>query len=257
MVDLHAHILPGIDDGPRTSAEALAMARAAAAAGTRVLAATPHVNARFDPAPARIEQGLEELRELLAAERVPLELAAGAEVAQARLADLDDDALRARALGGGRHVLLECEPRGRDVEADVVELIARGHGVLLAHAERCRVFRADPSLIERLVDAGALVSVTAGSLTGAFGRGPEGLALALLERGLVHDVSSDAHDPLHRSPDRRAAARVVERMRGGAEWWRWLVSAAPAAVLAGDPLPPAPAAPPVRRRSGLRGLLGR
>jgi protein-tyrosine phosphatase len=254
VVDLHAHILPGIDDGPRTSAEALAIARAAVAAGTRVLAATPHVNARWDPSPARIREGVAELRELLAAEQVPLELAGGAEVAQARLADLDDDALRALALGAGRHVLLECEPPGRDVEVDVRELLARGHGVLLAHAERCRVFRSDPSLIARLVDAGALVSVTAGSLTGAFGRGPETLALGLLERGLVHDVASDAHDPLHRSPDQRPAGQVVQRLRGGEAWWSRLSEAVPAALLAGAALPPAPAEPPVRRRSALAWL---
>ena len=255
MIDLHAHILPGIDDGPATSAEALAIARAAVAAGTSVLAATPHVNTRFNPSPARIDESLAELRELLAEERIPLALESGAEVAQSRLADIDDAALRALALGAGRHVLLECEPPGRDVEADVADLLVRGHGVLLAHAERCRIFRADPTLVARLVDAGARVSVTAASLTGAFGRGPQALALALLERGLVHDVSSDAHDVEMRSPDRRGAARVVRRMRRGVAWWRWLSSEAPAAVLEGEELPPAPDRPPVGRRSPLGRLL--
>jgi len=255
VVDLHAHILPGIDDGPATSAEAVAIARAAVAGGTRVLAATPHVNTRFDPSPERIEQELAALRDVLAAEGVQLELVGGAEVAQARLPDLDDGALRALALGEGRHVLLECEPPGRDVEADVGDLLARGHGVLLAHAERCRVFRADPTLVARLVDAGALVSVTAASLTGAFGRGPKGLALALLERGLVHDVASDAHDPVHRSPDQRAAGRVIARMRGGDAWWRRVSSDVPAALLAGEVPPPPPGEPPAQRRSPLGRLL--
>ena len=257
MVDLHAHILPGIDDGPATSAAALAIARAAAAAGTRVLTATPHVNARFDPSPDRIEQGVAELRELLAAEGVELELAAGAEVAHARLAELDDDTLAALALGRGRHVLLECEPPAdRDLEADVRDLIARGHGVLLAHAERCRMFHADPALVARLADAGALVSVTAGAFGGAFGRGPERLALALLERGLVHDVASDAHDPVHRSPDLRAAGRLVRRLRGGSDWWRWVSETLPGAVVAGGPLPEPPAEPPAPRRGALRWLPG-
>jgi protein-tyrosine phosphatase len=257
VVDLHAHILPGIDDGPSTSAQAVAIARAAVAAGTRVLAATPHVNARFDPAPAEIAQGVEELRALLAAEDVPLQLVGGAEIAQARVAELDDEALCALALGSGRHVLLECQPpAARDVEADVHDLLERGHGVLLAHAERCEVFRSDPPLVARLVEAGALVSITAASFTGAFGGGAERLALALLANGLVHDIASDAHDPEHRSPDQRPARRRVERMRGGDEWWRWLTDAVPAALIAADPLPPAPAEPPATRRRRLRRLLG-
>ncbi len=249
MVDLHAHVLAGVDDGPATAGEALAVARAAAAAGTRVLVATPHVNARYDPSPGEVAERVEALRAVLAAEEVALDLATGAEIAHQRLDDLDDDRLRAHSLGGAGMLLLECEPpASRDVEADVADLLSRGHGVLLAHTERCRIFRQEPAAVARLVAAGAHVSVTAASFTGAFGEPARRFAAALLQAGLVHAIASDAHDARVRVPDAAAGARAISRrMRGAAAWHRWLTDAAPAAMLAGAPLPPPPGPPPQPR----------
>ena len=250
MVDLHAHILPGIDDGPRSLDDALAFARAAVAAGTRVLAATPHVNDRFDPAPGEVVAAVGELEEALAGAGIPLALATGAEVAHARLGDLDADRLAAHSLGGRGVILLECEPpAARDVEEDVTALLNRGHGVLLAHAERCRVFRDDPGLVARLAEAGAFVSVTAASFAGAFGASAERLAFVLLEAGLVDDIASDAHDANHRRPDLCAGHRAIgRRLHGAGEWARWLVDESPAALLAGEQPPAAPGPPPTPRR---------
>ena len=256
MVDLHAHILPGLDDGPRDLDDALALARAAVAAGTRVLAATPHVNGRFDPAPAEIAAAVAELEEALEAEGIPLALKPGAEIAHARLGDLDAETLAAHSLGRRGVILLECEPPAeRSVEEDVAALLDRGHGVLLAHAERCRVFRNDPGMVARLAEAGAFVSVTAGSFAGAFGASAERFAFVLLEAGLVDDIASDAHDARHRPPDLLAGHRAIgRRLHGARDWGRWLVDESPAALLAGEQPPPAPGPPPAPRRGLARWL---
>ena len=101
MIDLHSHILPGLDDGPATLEGSLELARAAVDAGTRTILATPHINddARIDA--ARVAAGLEVLRPALAEAEIPLEVLPGGEIAIWRLTDLDDDALRSLALGGG------------------------------------------------------------------------------------------------------------------------------------------------------------
>ena len=234
MIDLHAHILPGVDDGPATIEAALEMARVATAAGTRAIATTSHVNYvnRLDPADLRSAR--EALAARLAEAGIELELLAGGEIAPSRLPDLDDDELRALALGGGRYVLLECpfSPDGANLEAMVADLQQRGFGVLLAHPERSPAFQRDPAQLTRLVERGALAQVTTGSLTGDFGEIPRRTAAAMLEQGLLHVLASDAHDAIHRGPDLHAADGVLDEAQG-----EWMTTAVPAAIVAGCRLP--------------------
>jgi protein-tyrosine phosphatase len=234
MIDLHAHILPGVDDGPATIDAALEMARVATAAGTRAIATTSHVSHvnRLDPTdflPAR-----EALAARLTGAGIELELLAGGEIAPSRLPELDDDGLRALALGGGPYVLLECpfSPAGANLEAMVADLQQRGFGVLLAHPERSPAFQRDPAQLGRLVERGALAQVTTGSLTGAFGEIPRRTAVAMLEQGLLHVLASDAHDAVHRGPDLHAADDML-----GPDQAEWMTTAVPAAIVAGRPLP--------------------
>ncbi|HEX5782760.1 MAG TPA: CpsB/CapC family capsule biosynthesis tyrosine phosphatase, partial [Solirubrobacteraceae bacterium] len=138
MIDLHAHILPGLDDGPASLEDSVAMARVASAAGTRALATTPHVDHRFGLSPADLAAAREALARRIAEAGIELELLAGGEVAPERLADLDDDDLRHLTLGGGPYVLLECplSPGGGGLDVMVADLRRRGFGVLLGHPER-------------------------------------------------------------------------------------------------------------------------
>ncbi len=234
MIDLHAHILPGVDDGPATVEAALDMARAAAAAGTRAIATTPHVGPVYPIAPAEIGSAREALADRLAEAGIELELLAGGEIAPSRLPELDDDALRALALGGGPYVLLECpfSPAGANLEAMVADLQQRGFGVLLAHPERSPSFQRDPAQLARLVERGALAQVTTGSLVGDFGEIPRRTAAAMLEQGLLHVLASDAHDATHRDPDLHAADGVLDEAQV-----EWMTTAVPAAIVAGRPLP--------------------
>ena len=258
MIDLHSHILPGVDDGPSTMAGSLDLARAAVAAGTRTILATPHISHDHGVAPERIAAGLEDLRAALAEAEIPLEVLPGGEIAIWRLIDLDDETLRALALGGGPYLLVESpfSPVVGDFEPMVLDLHARGHRVLLAHPERCPAFQRDPPRLERLVGAGALVQVTAGSMAGAFGSTVRRFTTTILREGLGHVVASDAHDHVRRPPGLRAGFDALEReLPGIGTQADWLTEAVPRAVLDGAPLPERPALPKptgLLRRLGLR-----
>jgi protein-tyrosine phosphatase len=123
--------------------------------------------------------------------------------------------------------------------------------VLIAHPERSPLLQDDPDALRALVRAGAATQVTAGSFAGSFGRTVRDYAERMLETGLVHSVASDAHDALRRPPGIAAPLEAA----GLGDLVSLLGQEAPAAILAGEPLPPAPRR--ARRRGGLRGLLGR
>ena len=258
MIDLHSHILPGVDDGPPTVEGSLELARVAVAAGTRTILATPHINDDRSIDAARVAVGLESLRPELAAAEIPLEVLPGGEIAIWRLIDLDDDTLRALALGGGPYLLVESpfSPVIGDFEPMVLDLHQRGHRVLLAHPERCPAFQRTPARLEGLVSAGALVQLTAGSMAGGFGSTVRRFTIDILREGLAHVVASDAHDTVRRPPGLRAGFSALERdLPGLGEHAEWLTQLVPRAVLDGAPLParpPLPRPPGLLRRLGLR-----
>lgn len=248
MIDLHCHVLPGIDDGPQTPEQALALARAAAAGGIETLVATPHVNRRYANDSASIASGVGRLREALAREHVSLALAAGAEVALSRALELDSEELASVCLGGGRWLLLEppFKPAVPALAPTVAELQRRGHGIVLAHPERCPAFYRDVGLLESLIRGGVVTSITASSLTGAFGGAARSFALALADAGLIHNVASDAHDASDRPPV--IAPHLQRAGLGGLSGW--LTEDVPRAILAGEEIPARPRvpAPSARRR---------
>jgi protein-tyrosine phosphatase len=257
VIDLHAHILPGLDDGPRDTAGALAMARAATAAGTRAVATTSHINVSFGLSVEDLAEARSALEGELAAAGIELELLPGGEVAPERLPDLSDDELRALTLGPGGCILLECPftPVGSAMELMVADLHRRGFTVLLAHPERSSTFQREPARLQRLVEMGATGQVTAGALAGGFGETAKRAALRMLEAGHVHVIASDSHDPAHRPPDLRLADRMLAARYGDIEEQvRWMTEDAPAALVAGTPLPPRP---PLPRPAGVRGRLRR
>ncbi|MDP9385838.1 MAG: hypothetical protein M3P50_11520 [Actinomycetota bacterium] len=241
-IDLHTHVLPAVDDGPATLEGSLELARAAEAAGTAVLAATPHVNDSRFIEPAAIPGAVDELNGHLHAAGIGVEVVAGGEIALPRVLDLSEAELAGLGLGGGPWVLLESPFAAVGAfEALILEVHARGHPVLLAHPERCAAFQRDPARLERLVESGVRLQVTAGALTGAFGSKVREFSLRLLRGGLVHVIASDAHDAIRRPPGIAAAIEAAERaIPGVAARGPWLTEAVPAAMLAGQPLPEPP-----------------
>jgi protein-tyrosine phosphatase len=248
VIDLHCHVLPGLDDGPTTIEDSLALARAAHAAGTRTLVATPHVNWRYLNDGATIARRVDELNARLATERVALAVRPGAEIDLTRIGDIDADELSRLALGGSRWLLLEPPFSAPVVGLDILmaSLGRRDFRVILAHPERCHAFRRDRRTLEALIDGGVLASITAGSLVGRFGNEVRGFALGLLRDGMVHNVASDAHDRSRRPP---GIALELEQAGFGA-LSDWLTRAVPEAILAGAEIPPRPAVeiPPAATR---------
>ncbi len=239
MIDLHCHVLPGIDDGPATIEESVAMARAAAAAGTRTIVATPHVSWHYPNEADRIARLTAELNERLVAEGVPIEIRTGAEIAMTRAGEIQPGELQGMRLGGGPWLLLEppFTPLVTGLDGVVLDLQSKGHRIVLAHPERCPAFHRDPQALEKLVNAGVLTSITAGSLVDRFGGEVRRFALQLVAKGLVHNVASDAHDTERRPP---GIAAELERA-GLGPLTDWLTLQAPAAILSGEPIPPRPA----------------
>jgi protein-tyrosine phosphatase len=238
MIDLHCHVLAGIDDGPDTLEGSVALARVARAAGMRQLVATPHVSSRYPNDAARIARARDALGERLTAEGIALEVLGGAEIALTRLPDIPSEELSQLGLGGGPWLLIECPflPAMGGIEEILLGIARRGHRVVVAHPERCPTFQRDPQMLARLVDAGIATSITAGSLTGQFGESVRTFALELVLADLVHNVTSDAHDAVRRPP---SVAAELERA-GLTPLAGWLTEEVPAAILRGEDIPARP-----------------
>ena len=254
MIDLHTHVLPGIDDGPATVEGSLDLARAAVADGATTLVATPHVTWEMPNESAGIAAGVRELQAELDRAGIALEVRTGAEVAITRAFELDDEELAALRLGGGEWLLAECplSPAAPGFDAALLTIAARGHRIALAHPERSPAIQRNPELLRRLVGSGMLTSITAGTLLGRFGSTVQRFAFWMLEEDLVHNVASDAHDARRRPPGvREALAYADAKLPGLSERAEWLTLSVPRAMLAGDPIPEAPAPAPAQRRRGL------
>lgn len=257
MIDLHCHILPAVDDGADDIAAALAMARMAVEDGVHTIAATPHVSPSYPLDPATIEDGVKQLNGALAAEELPLSIRVGGELAATSLTEIDDSDLRRLALGGGDCLLVE-SPYVSEVaffEQLIFDLQLRGFRPMLAHPERSPMFQRDPDRLGGLVARGALCSITAGSMLGAFGERVRRFTRDLLREGMVHDVASDAHDQSRRPPGLRAGFLALDaELPGILDQMPWFTEECPSASLAGRPLPPRPPAL-TPRPSGWRRVL--
>jgi protein-tyrosine phosphatase len=249
VIDLHSHVLAGIDDGPASIDQSLELARAAVREGITTLVATPHVNRRYANDSATIAAKAAELSERLAAEGVELEIRAGAEIALGVAVELDAGELRRLGLGGGPWLLVEppFSPQASGLEILLLDLQRRGHRIVLAHPERCPAFQRDPRTLRSLVGDGVLTSITAGSLVGRFGGEVRRFAIDLIAEGLVHNVASDAHDGGTRAPG-IAAELAQSGVAVLASWW---TDEVPRAILRGEEIPPRPpVALPQARRPG-------
>jgi protein-tyrosine phosphatase len=233
VIDLHSHILPGLDDGSRTVEDARALARRAAEDGVTAIAATPHVRSDYPTRPEEMEQGVLRLREDFVEQGIHVEVLHGGEIDLGILGSLGDEDLRRFSLARSeRYVLLEFPYSGwpSGLEETVYGLGLRGFTVVLAHPERNRSVHADPGRLGEAVRLGALVQLTAASVDGRIGRSSQKAADQLLELGLAHVLASDAHTPEIREAGLAAGAEAI----GDDGLAAFLTTEAPAAIVAGE-----------------------
>jgi protein-tyrosine phosphatase len=260
VIDLHSHILPGLDDGAPDIETSLTMARAAVAQGVNTMVATPHVN--FDyPTPAEdMASAVGHLNVALARAEIALAVLPGAEIAVTKIDSLAPEELAALGLGGGATLLVEC-PYTTSVpffEQQIGLLQRDRYRVLLAHPERSPLFRDDIERLDRLVTGGAMTVINAGSLAGLLGDRSRETALELVAAGLVHAVASDSHDVERRPPGLRKAFEIAdEELPGLADQIDWYARDAPAAIISGTRLPPRPEPPERRARKKKRFSFGK
>ncbi|MFL5844524.1 MAG: tyrosine-protein phosphatase [Solirubrobacteraceae bacterium] len=260
MIDLHSHILPGLDDGAPDLAASLTFARTAVAAGTTRIAATPHVDARWRVTADQRDAKIADVRAALEAESIPLDIIPGAEIALDRYLDLPEDELARLRLGDGPYLLLESPLSSAAGAFDqfLATLLGRGVRMLIAHPERCPDFQRRPERLAELVRLGALAQVTSASLSGRFGSTVQEAALHMLAEGIVHDICSDSHDPVRRGPDLHEGLEAAERELPGAHALAdWLAVDVPHAIVTGGDVPRRPPVVLERRRKRGRGLFGR
>lgn len=259
MIDLHCHILPGIDDGAPDEATALEMARIAAADGIRTIACTPHIYPGLYENDANgIRARVAALQAKLGEAGIDLQLTFGAD---AHLTPELFERVRegtAPTLHGGRYFLLEPShhvPPPR-FEESVFNFIAAGYIPVVTHPERLTWIEGHYQVFESLFRSGAWMQITAGSLTGRFGDNAQYWAERMLDDGIVHLLATDSHGIKHRPPLLAEGVQAAEKWVG-AEEARRLVLDRPQAIL-DDLLPkdvaPVPALDSTRRKPTSRGI---
>jgi protein-tyrosine phosphatase len=239
MIDLHTHVLPGIDDGPATISESLDILADSVGSGVRAVAATPHVRDDYPTTADVMEELVATLRMEAKANEIALDIMTGGEIALDRLAMTPTAELRRFGLAGNsRYLLIEFPYYGwpPNLAEQLASLRSAGFNSVLAHPERNADVQAGPGRLEPLVDSGTLVQLTSASLSGNLGRRCQTAAFRVLELGLAHMVASD----VHASRGRSGLSAVVEEI-SDEPLARWLTTDVPQAIVSDEPIPPRPA----------------
>jgi protein-tyrosine phosphatase len=201
VVDIHCHILPGLDDGSPNTTTSIAMARLAVASGITTMIGTPHwIEDEHETDPAQIRQTVRDLQAELNSRDIPLTVLPGNEAFICP--DLPDRVKKGDVLtlaDRGTHLLLELpyEDLLTYVDDVIFRLQLQGITPVLAHVERYAYVRSDWHVLERWVQHGCLAQVNASSLDRTRG---DDVARALAERGLIACTATDSHDAVHRVP---------------------------------------------------------
>ena len=239
MIDIHCHILPGMDDGPVNLETSLEMARLAAADGIREIVASPHaLNGFYHNSREKILQKTEEFHLALEAQGIPIRVHPGADIHFAF--DLEEMLERGEllAVNDRNYLLLELPSQflPPNLKEALFNLRVKGYVPILTHPERNLRFQDDPEALGDLLSLGAVVQVTAMSLTGGFGDRAYKSARYWLEQGWVHFLATDAHSLRGRPPVLSAAVKEAVQIVGHEAALK-MVTSWPLQVLLGLPLP--------------------
>jgi len=238
MIDIHCHILPGIDDGPETIDEALDMCRMAAADGIKTIVATPHFRpGMYEPTFARVNELIHTLTARTKEEGIDIRILPGAEVSVTPelLINLKNEE-HLTINRNGRYFLAEFPSAAvpPNWDAFLLFLLKSGFAPIITHPERNTWFLTHPESLYSIVSKGVLVQVTAMSITGEFGEDIRKFSIFLLEHNLVHVIATDAHSAFYRRPELRAAVKIAWDIIGK-EKAEALVTSIPEAIIEGRP----------------------
>lgn len=237
MIDVHLHILPGVDDGPGTMEEALALASILVQEGIHSAVATPHYNDEFPQrSAAEIQERVHNLQRELYRRSIPLRLFAGHEALIKPGLVEDIQTGRLATLNHSHYLLLELWNSAwlPETERVIFELRAFGVVPIIAHPERYRVFQQEPERLAALLQQGVLAQLTASSLVGLQGKTARRCAEDLLKKGLIQCIASDAHG-LHKRPP--AISQSLQRVAQlvGQEKMQQIIEYGPRAIISDVP----------------------
>ena len=235
-IDMHSHILPGVDDGAADYAMSMRMLRLAAAEHIGQIILTPHHKPmRRNVSREGMQKRMEKLREAIAEEKLPLQLYSGSELyySSELLEELEKG--EACTLADTPYLLIEFDPGEafERIRNGLYQMLSGGYRPILAHAERYRSLAAKMERVEELTQMGAYIQINAGSVTGKFGFQTRQAARQLLKTGQVHLAATDAHDEGRRGPFLKECGDYI-RKKYGQEYERQLLSINPAKIIAGE-----------------------
>lgn len=219
LFDMHCHLLFGVDDGPETLEESLALLRREYDDGVGTIYLTPHWRRGMFECPADIRLRNFELLKARAAQQLPgLELHLGCELHVSMELEQELRSGMALPMGSSDLVLLEfSESAGKRYMLERCHAaMGRGYRPIIAHAERYSAIRGDLNLLQRLVDMGVYIQMNAGSIAGDEGLALKWFCKKVMRRGLLHFVGTDAHNSRDRRPNLKKCSRYMERIMGDA-----------------------------------------
>lgn len=235
-IDIHCHIIPHVDDGARSSTQALRIIDIAYKNGIRGMIATPHYEVgKYDGNKEEIEKNFNKIKNLIARKYPDFELYLGNEIFYSYGVVENLEAGNIFTLADSNYVLVEFSPNDKykHISNSLYELVNNGYTPILAHAERYEEVMADMDNIEKLVDAGIYIQINAHTLAGKYGRGMRRKVVKMIKNDLVHFIATDSHSDGHRSPDLEECIRYLIK-KTDEETVEKLLSVNPRKVLAKD-----------------------
>lgn len=253
MIDIHCHVLPGIDDGPETMDEALDMCRMAASDGIKTIVATPHFNPGvYEPVSAKVFGLIAELETRAKEKGIDIRILPGADIAVTP--ELPGHFKKEEYLTinkNGRYFLAEFPPASVPPKWDafLLSLLSSGMVPVITHPERNSWFMEHPDALYSIVSKGVMVQITAMSITGGFGEQVQEYSISLLQNNLVHVIATDAHSAAWRPPLLSEAVKMASDMIGE-DKAKALVTTIPASIIEGKAVSLPEPVQPCRKKKG-------